>query len=278
MPGASFEKPVNGKPLKLWPGEAPGLNPAWKEKGWVPTITPYLCKTRQPRGMVIVFPGGGYVDRAEHERVPIAEFFNRAGFPSAVLDYRVQSQGSPQPLGKGPLWDAQRAIRLVRSYAGAWGVRSDKIAVIGFSAGGHLAAMAGTHFDAGDARSPDPVERVSCRPDAMILCYAVIQGHKVIDDNIFAPRAGEIERDFHKCEKNVTPQCPSAFLWHTATDKTVPVSNSIVMAEALVRCAVSVEMHIFPAGRHGLGLADDEPQTVGQWNPLCTNWLVTQGF
>lgn len=177
-----FEKPINGTPLPLWPGDVPGLNPAWKD--WVPTITPYLLDTGQPRGIVIVFPGGGYNARAEHERVPIAEFFNDQGFPSAVLDYRVQNHDSPRPLGRGPLCDAQHAIRLVRLHAAAWGVRPDRVAVLGFSAGGHLVSMAGTHFDDGDEGSPDPVERVGCRPDAMVMCYAAVMYHKVTKGNI----------------------------------------------------------------------------------------------
>jgi len=270
-----FDHPVNGAPLPLWPGDVPGLNPAWKD--WVPTITPYLLETGRPRGIVIAFPGGAYNTRAEHERTPIAEFFNAQGFHSAVLDYRVQNHTSPRPLGKGPLWDAQRAIRLVRSHAAAWAVRPDRIAVVGFSAGGHLVAMAGTHFDAGDADSPDPAERVSCRPDALIMCYAAIMCHPVTKGNILGEGASDDDYDFFAGEKNVTAQSPPAFLWHTAEDAAVPVENSLVMARALHAAGVGVELHVFPTGRHGLALALDEPQ-VSQWTGLCVEWLKALDF
>jgi acetyl esterase/lipase len=262
--------------MPLWPGEVPELNPGWKKKGWVPTITPYLLGKAKDRGIVIVFPGGGYNGRAEHEGVPVARFFNGAGFSAAVVNYRVQCHDSPAPLGTGPLLDAQRAIRLVRSHAAEWGVRPDRVAVLGFSAGAHLAAMAGTHFDNGAAGDPDPVERVSSRPDAMVLCYGALLYHRVTAGNLMGPDSTEKDFAFYSCERNVCPDSPPAFFWHTATDQGVPIRNSLAMAEALHTAGVSVELHIFPTGQHGLGLAEGEPH-VNQWTGLCVKWLAMQG-
>jgi acetyl esterase/lipase len=227
--------------------------------------------------MVIVFPGGGYNGRAEHERMPIAAWLNAAGFSSAVLDYRTQYHNSPLPLAKGPLRDAQRAIRLVRYHASEWGVRPDRIAILGFSAGGHLAGLAGTHFDAGSRANRDPVERESCRPDAMVLCYGALLRHKVTNVNLLGAKATAKQLAFYSCEKHVTRKTPPAFLWHTADDEMVPVANSLVMAQALQQAGVSAELHVFPKGRHGLGLAQGDP-LVGQWTRLCEGWLRAQGF
>lgn len=259
--------------IPLWPGEVPGLNPAWKNDSWVPAITPCLIDSGKPTGLIIVFPGGGYKIRAEHERFPVAECFNSAGFSSAVLDYRVQHPTNPLPLEKGPLFDAQRAIRLARYHASDWGIHPDRIAVLGFSAGGHLSAMAGTHFDDGHSESRDPIERMSCRPNAMVLCYpAIIRQKSNINPNLVNQDAGEEEIRFYSCEKNVTPKTPPAFIWHTADDATVPVNHSFAMAEALCQAKVGCELHIFPNGRHGLGLAANISH-VAQWTELCARWL-----
>jgi len=219
--------------------------------------------------MVLVFPGGGYVNRAEHERVVVAEFFARAGFASAVLDYRVQHPARPAPLSRGPLWDAQRAVRLIRTHARAWGVDGGRIVVLGFSAGGHLAAMCGTHFDDGDAANADPVERTSSRPDGMVLCYPVTGRHKVVEERV--PDAGE-DFAFYECEKNVSGRTPRAFLWHTSDDPVVNVGHSLRMTEALAKHGVGVELHVFASGRHGLGLAEAHGD-VAEWTWLCVRWL-----
>ncbi len=253
---------VNHQPLPLWPDGAPGLDTA--EPQFVPTLTPYLLP--EVADSVIVCPGGGYAHRAPHESGPIAEAFNARGFSAFVLDYRVAPYRHPYPL-----MDAQRAVRTVRAAR-----PEGKIAVLGFSAGGHLASSVGTHYDAGDATAADPIDRASCRPDALILCYAVIsfgphghQGscHNLLGEN--APR--ELVREFCN-ELRVTPDTPPTFLWHTADDPGVPVMNSLMFAEACDANGVPFELHAYRSGRHGLGLAEEFPH-VATWVDLAGEWL-----
>jgi len=196
-----------------------------------------------------------------------------------VLDYRVKPYRYP-----APQQDAARAVRHVRVHAAQYGVKPDRIAVLGFSAGGHLAASAGVWWDAGDPGSGDPVERVSSRPDAMVLCYPVIQLFGALHHGGSAVNLlGEDRaRDaaFRRAltpSLHVTKDASPAFLWHTADDGAVPVGNSIRMFEALRRAGVRAELHVFPKGQHGLGLAPGDP-AVSQWVGLCANFLKGLGF
>jgi acetyl esterase/lipase len=245
-------------------------------------ITYYPVPSGEPRGAVIVCPGGGYVGLAAHEAEPIARWVNGAGMPAFVLRYRVAPHRHP-----APLQDAARAVRLVRSQAQALRVRPDKIAILGFSAGGHLVTTLATHFDGGDPRSADPVERASCRPDAIVACYPVVSlvslGHRGSTSNLLGEAPSEaVLRDLSN-ELQVTPQSPPAFLWHTADDPVVPVQQSLLYAEALALHGVPYELHVFPHGPHGLGLSDGtsfvgaSPQ-VAQWTRLCEVWLQSLGF
>src|SRR5690606_3062296 len=160
---AGEESPVEAIPL--WPGEPPGGS----EDGFVPTLTPFLLEGDAPRGAGVVVPGGGYGTRAEHERTPIARRFNEAGFHTFRLDERVSPNRHP-----APLMDAARAVRMVRALAEEWRVKPDKIAVLGFSAGGHLTASLAVFYDGGEPDADDPVAQASARPDAVVLCYPVI--------------------------------------------------------------------------------------------------------
>ncbi|HRU06949.1 MAG TPA: alpha/beta hydrolase, partial [Candidatus Brocadiia bacterium] len=155
------------EPIRLWPADAPGCDPSLCPEP--PVLVPYLVQSGKPRGLVIVCPGGGYSHRAAHEGEPVAQRFNKAGIHAAVVHYRVSPCRHP-----APLLDAQRAIRLVRHNAAEWNVLPDHVAILGFSAGGHLASSAAVHFDAGAPASPDPIERHSSRPNAAVLCYPVI--------------------------------------------------------------------------------------------------------
>ncbi len=241
-----------------------------------PVLFPFLLESAAPTGVVIVCPGGGYSYLAPHEGAPIAQMFNRAGIAGFVLHYRIAPHRYPSPL-----LDLQRAIRLVRFHAKDWKIKPDCIAVLGFSAGGHLAATATTHFDRGNAKAPDPIDRVSCRPDAGILCYPVVSfgpiGHHGSMVNLIGENPEESLKASLSNELQVTPETPPCFLWHTASDKGVSSENSLQFATALSRCKVPYALHVFPNGGHGLGLAPDEPQAKA-WPELSVCWLKALGF
>lgn len=260
--------------MELWPEGAPLA--AGNETEDRPALTSYLVKGDAPTAAIIVCPGGGYVRRAPHEGEPVALWLNTLGISAFVLDYRVAPYKHP-----APLTDAQRAIRTVRSKAAEWGIDPNRIGILGFSAGGHVAATAGTHYDAGDAGSADPIERVSSRPDCMVLCYPVIsltqhthQGSRL---NLAGEDAGEELCKLLSNELQVTADTPKTFLWHTSDDMSVPVENSLMFAGALSRCKVEFELHSYMSGRHGLGLAETHPE-AHTWPQLCGMWLKRIGF
>jgi acetyl esterase/lipase len=272
MPNREYGNGTTGVPFPVWAdagdADANGV-PA------IPRLTPYL-PVGTARGIVIVCPGGGYRMLAPHEGDPIARWLNGLGIAAFVLEYRVAPHRHPVPIG-----DMQQAIRLVRSRAGEWGLAGQPLGVLGFSAGGHLAASAGVFGDDGDAQSADPVARISARPDALVLCYAVISfnraRHQGSIENLLGPDATDEQIAALSLETLVTPVTPPTFLWHTADDEKVPVENSLLFASALGRAGVPFALHVYPHGRHGLGLATDDP-VVGSWTALCGSWLATVGF
>ncbi|MDF2684924.1 MAG: alpha/beta hydrolase [Clostridia bacterium] len=257
---------------KLW-AKTPLFDESIDQKE--PAITPYLIKSNN-RSCVIVCPGGGYAMKAEHEGAPIAKWLNSAGINAFVLDYRVSPYREPCPL-----MDAQRAIRYVRHNAEAFGIDKNKIGILGFSAGGHLAASATVHFEKSENPS-DEIDKESSRPDLSILCYPVISTSKAFAHmgsvyNLLGENYSAEKEEYYANEKQVTPETPPVFLWHTANDNGVPVKNSLVFAEALAQNGVPVELHVFPKGAHGLGLAYGQP-LVEQWTVLCEKWLSYNGF
>ncbi|MDQ0230695.1 alpha/beta hydrolase [Metabacillus malikii] len=258
----------------LWPNN-PTFHQGEKDEE-TPTITHYLLNKQEQHCAVIVCPGGGYVRRAEHEGEPVAKWLNSIGISAFVLDYRVAPSKHP-----APLLDLQRAIRYVRHHAEEWNIDKQRIGILGFSAGGHLASTAATHFDDGDKSSADLIEHESSRPNLAILCYPVISltqfYHEGSANHLLGENATLEQRQLLSNERNVTGATPPTFLWHTADDAAVPVENSLMFAQALSKQNVPFEMHIFPSGRHGLGLAEDEP-LVSRWPELCKNWLSQQGF
>jgi len=272
MPDRQDAAGMAGTPFPVWDdGDVSGTDNAPA----IPRLTPYL-PAGTARGVVIVCPGGGYRMLAPHEGEPIARWLNGLGIAAFVLEYRVAPHRHPVPLG-----DMQRAIRLVRSRAAEWGLAGQPLGVLGFSAGGHLAASAGVFGDDGDAASADPVARTSSRPDALVLCYAVISfnraRHQGSIENLLGPDATDEQIAALSLETLVTPATPPTFLWHTADDEKVPVQNSLLFAGALGRAGVPFALHVYPHGRHGLGLATSDP-VVGSWTALCASWLATVGF
>ncbi len=258
--------------ILLWPQGAPLAKGNDVEDR--PGLSPFLVE--HARAAVIVCPGGGYARRADHEGEPIARWLNQLGISAFVLRYRVAPYDYPAALR-----DAQRAIRYVRHEAKTLGLDPQKIGILGFSAGGHLTASAGTLFDLGQAEANDPIERESSRPDLMVLCYPVITmieefAHEGSRLNLLGENPDESLTELMSCERQVTAQTPPAFLWHTAEDP-VSVDNSLMFAAALSRSKVPFDLHVFEKGKHGLGLAEED-EHVGMWKEICAVWLKRNGF
>jgi acetyl esterase/lipase len=228
---------------------------------------------------VIVAPGGGYGGLAtNHEGRQAANYFNAMGIAAFVLTYRLgPSYHHPIELG-----DVQRAIRLVRSRAAEFGVRADRIGIMGFSAGGHLAATAGTHFDTGKADAGDPIDRASSRPDFLILAYPVITmkapfAHTGSRKNLLGENPDPKLVDELSNETQVTAQTPPTFIFTTSDDSVVPVENSVMFYSALHKAGVAAELHVFESGPHGVGLDLADP-SLGEWPKLLTDWMVGRGL
>ncbi|MEH7254036.1 alpha/beta hydrolase [Neobacillus niacini] len=241
-----------------------------------PNIELFLLEGGGPHPVMIVAPGGGYGSRAPHEGYPVAEWLNSIGVSAIILNYRVAPFKHPIPLG-----DAKRAIRLVRYHAPKWNADPNRVGIIGFSAGGHLASTAGTDFDLGNAESEDPIENMSCRPDVMVLCYPVItmgeHTHAGSRLNLLGENPEEEMISLLSNEHQITENTPPAFLWHTADDAAVDVQNSLLFAAGLRRNKVPFELHIFESGTHGLGLAQEHAEAKA-WASLCEAWLRKKGF
>ena len=232
------------------------------------------------RGTILLCPGGAYEWLSPREGLPVAEAFEQAGWQAVVLEYTVDATA---PLGTLPLREAAWAVRTVRENPDFSG---GPVILCGFSAGGHLAASLGVHWK--DAvLFPDPRQRRLQRPDGLILCYPVITAgpfsHKPSIDHL---TGGETEQEaYFSLENHVDRETPPTFLWHTASDESVPVENTLLFARALQSAGVPWELHVFPTGKHGLSLATpevDEPQKgrlsdshVAGWFRLCCEWLST---
>jgi len=267
-----------GKTMLLWPAGAPGA--LGSEDDDTPTLTVFLPKgENSTKTGVVVAPGGSYTHLAtEKEGYAFARWLNERGVAAFVLKYRV----GPKYHHPVELGDAQRAIRMVRAHAAEWGVAEDHVGMWGSSAGGHLAATAGTHFDAGNAGSSDVVEQKGSRPDFLILSYPVItfkepEVHHGSLKNLLGDTPDPALVDSLSEETQVTKETPPAFLFATADDKTVPVMNSVMFYSALVKAGVPVEMHLFQQGAHGAGLAAANPQ-LSVWPDLLAKWMRERGY
>ena len=267
----------DGQVIRLWPGEAPGALGA--DETDIPEITAYLPRAVGPNTpAAIVCPGGAYRNLASnHEGRQVASFLNSLGMAAFVLRYRL----GPRYHHPVELGDAQRALRYVRSHAAEWKLDPARIGIVGFSAGGHLAMTASTHFDEGKKSAADPVDRAASRPDFAVLGYPVIsmvepwthRGSRtmLLGDNPDPELAKNLSG-----EQAVTPQTPPTFIFQTNEDTTVPAENAVYYYLALRKAGVPAEMHIFEKGPHGVGLANDNP-ALSAWSSLLANWLRGRG-
>jgi acetyl esterase/lipase len=221
---------------------------------------------------VLVLPGGGYARQADHEAEPVAEWLADLGIHAFVLRYRVAPDRHPAPLE-----DAKQAMLHIRSGAHGLAVDPGRVGVLGFSAGGHLAATLSTAVATGSTDLDVPASV----PDLTVLCYPVVsytqEVHQGSVDNLLGDAPSPDLLAEMSAELRVTAATPPAFLWHTADDAAVPVSHSFRYTAALLSAGVPAELHVFPKGRHGLGLADEEPG-ADQWPTLCAGWLDRAGW
>ena len=263
--------------MPLWPGGAPGAHGTQAVD--TPTLTAFLPAANPTRTAVVIAPGGGYVNLAMgYEGYDVARWLNAHGVAAFVLKYRLG------PAYRDPieLEDAQRAMRLVRAGAAGYGVAADRIGMWGFSAGGHLTATAGTQFDEGRAGAADAVDRVSSRPDFLILAYPVITmrrglTHMGSHDALLGPGATPEDEARMSAETRVTPRTPPTFLFATSDDSVVPVMNSVLFYEALIKAGVPAEMHLFQHGQHGVGLAQSKA-ALRVWPELLLTWMTERGY
>lgn len=247
----------------------------------VPTITYYKPDNKKTDAAIVIYPGGGYSHRAPHEGEGYARFLAENGISAFVVDYRVAPHHFPLPL-----LDARRGVRFVRYYAEKYGIDKNKVAVMGSSAGGHLAAFTSTYTNPIEFEGADDIDREDFLPNAQILAYPVINlynrdiAHIGSGNNLI----GNIYDESNDAEtrKKFTPALlvkettPKAFIWHTFEDPVVNVQNTLEYATALKKAGVFSEVHLFPDGRHGYGLtnkADKLECHIAQWADLMINWL-----
>jgi len=270
--------PAQRKVELLWPDGAPGAVGA--EAVDKPNLTLYPAPEKGAVGTaVVVCPGGGYGFLAkDHEGDQIARWLNSLGISAYVLQYRI----APRYHYPAPFLDATRAMRFVRAHAAEYHISPQRIGIWGFSAGGHLASTVGTHFDAGDANAADPIDRVSSRPDFMVLAYPVISfttpyTHRGSLHNLLGDHPDPKLVESLSNELQVTPQTPPAFLFHTDEDNGVPAENSVLFFLALRKAGVPAEMHIYERGPHGVGLAATDA-VLGTWPARLKDWLDIRGL
>src|SRR5579872_5550078 len=261
----------------LWPGDAPGA--LGKEDADRPSLTIYIPPNNGVQSGVVICPGGGYGMLAvDHEGKQIAEWLNARGVAAFVLRYRL----GPRYHHPIELGDAQRALRFVRFHTRDYGLAAGKLGIWGFSAGGHLASAAGTHFDAGKTDATDPIDHMSSRPDFMILAYPVISfttpyTHRgslrnLLGDNPDPKLVASLSN-----ETQVTARTPPTFLFHTNGDTGVPAENSVLFYLALRKAGVPAEMHIYERGEHGVGLALFDP-ILSSWPRRLEAWMRLHGW
>ena len=277
--------------VRLWPGQPPGdktpgvgTSPATKSDPCsdTPALTVFGPRQGTANGSaVIIFPGGAYIHLAgDLEGREIADWFTARGFRAFILSYRLSSQGYLLPV---PLLDARRAIQTIRARATDYQISPNRIVVIGFSAGGHLAALAGTQFEPGKPSAEDPIDRASSRPDYLVLGYPWLDA--ITKDTTYLSYC-KILNLMDQCDQLrakydpvlfVSNDTPPAFIYQTSADKTVSPAASIDFYQALLKAGVPSELHVFVNGKHGSGLGKGDP-ALDQWPGLLENWLRAQGL
>lgn len=282
---------AQGNIIPLWPDKMPNHRSTdetetqdlrdiqWIQKVKEPTLEVYLPPRRSAAGKaVIICPGGGYQGLAyDWEGTDIAKWFNAHGIAAFVLKYRLPKSKSLLTGHEAPLQDAQRAIRLVRNNAKKWNVLEDQIGIMGFSAGGHLASTLGTHYDHEKYSQIDDSDSVSARPNFMILLYPVITmktsfTHLGSRNNLLGKSPITTLVDYYSNEMQVTADTPPTFIVHSADDQAVPVMNSLAFYKALIKEKVYAEMHIYPEGGHGYGLAIGKGY-LQSWPDRLYDWI-----
>lgn len=278
------------KPMPLYPKGIPNSKPTpatyvektsgdWITGVSVPTLTAYMPEKGKANGAaIVVCPGGGYGGLANaHEGMAICQEFNKIGVTAFLLKYRLPSDEIMVDRSIGPLQDAQMAIYTVRKNAKEWGINPAKIGIIGFSAGGHLVSTEGTHFDKPVIENKD---NVSLRPDFMMLIYPVIsfgeQAHVGSRENLIGKTPSQSQLDLYSNEKQITANTPPTFLVHAEDDNVVPVQNSLMFYDALLKNKVKAELHLFQEGGHGFGM--NNSKNKGKWFEWAANWLDENGF
>jgi len=266
--------------IRLWPGDAPQAKGSACED--VPTLTIFEPQQGHDNGSaVIVLPGGAYRGLAANlEGRQVADWFTARGFRAFILSYRLPANGYMLPV---PLLDARRAVQTVRARARDYFIAPNRIVVIGFSAGGHLAALSATQFVPGSPEAADTIERVSSRPDYLVLGYPWIGA---ISSDTSHLSYCEIFKVMDQCEALrtayspdlfVTKDTPPTFWFHTFTDETVPLEQGLRFYQALMKAGVPSEAHIFAKGPHGTGLGKGDA-ALDQWPSLLEIWLRAQGL
>jgi acetyl esterase/lipase len=298
LPATTGEGPLaTGTVIPLWPEGVPGrprpaalhgrpdLGPEVHTADGhvsnvaVPTMTYFAPAVDRPNGTaVIICPGGGYINLSyEREGVQFANWLGTLGVASFVLKYRLVEYGHP-----APLQDVLRAIRIVRSRAREFHINPDRIGVMGSSAGGHLAASAGTLFDHAAGRTGAPLDAVSARPDFLLLMYPVItmddpSAHAGSREALLGPRPSRELLQLLSVEQQVTSATPPTLLIHTQDDQAVPVENSVVFFQALTLAKVPAEMYLFQHGEHGMGMRAGLG-TASDWPARAAEWLRARGL
>jgi len=243
-----------------------------------PIIEVYLpCKSYATGEAVVICPGGAYRILAyNYEGIDVAKWLNTKGIAGIVLKYRLPITANNIEGRLSPFLDAQRAMRLTRFHAKDWGIEPDKIGIMGFSAGGHLASTLGTHFEDNFFTS-DKIDSINCRPDFMVLMYPVITFkepylHKGSRDNLLGTNADTNLINYYSNELYVTKNTPPTFIVHAEDDSGVPIENSLMFHDNLKKNNVLCELHTFEKGGHGFGLAIGKGR-LEQWKELCSSWI-----